>query len=283
MADGHNTMIAGILLAVVAVGIAGLYFTMSASPEATVIYTSYGGGAGGGAPSVSRPYSFTRPFTVLGRGLTGLSSMRSGTGVLNLTGSIDLRMPKNTIICTGQIFQDSTEAHLYTCGDANNTGGSIDCDALAPGGTGSSLSDPTNSTTCSSTQNNGAFLIQNHGVNATLLANLTNVTLSGIVNNNITFDNTLYNCVDKPGCAPNCNLCPAPNTTGCFKELPGGLTGAPQNITECRHFLSSTPCACECFSIHITQEEELHRLRAGDILEFVVKKTFITPAATLPC
>jgi len=269
MVDSHNTLVAGILLAVVAVGIAGLYFTMS-TPPGTVVVTQYAQSP----QSALRSFDFTKPFRIIGRGqVTGLESMQFGTATINTTPTFDLRMPKNTIVCDADLLQGEDELHLYTCGDKNSTGAVLTCDQ---GGI-------TNISTCSASQNDGAFLVSNNGQVGRLIATLTNVSIGGVQNQTqVLFDNIVYNCnsnnpITQNACnGTNCNNCPAPDTSGCFKALPGHPFGGSitQNVTECDRFDTSGGCICECFSIHITNATIVHDLKnIGGALEFVVKKT----------
>ncbi len=281
MADSHNTTIAGILLAVVVVGVAGLYFSINA-PTSTIIYTSSQGG-----PSQLSLADISQPFTIKGygqAGVTGLASMRSGTAQINLTSTLDLRMTKNAILCTAQIFQDNDTATLYTCGDRSNVNGTLICDDGGFGGTGNSISNPTTNVTCSTTQNNGAFVICNYGANATLTATVTNITIGGgNSTTGIHLDNIIYNASDTGvACNGLCNNCPFPDTTNCNKDTDPATGSIPQQITECEHFRTSGVCLCECFSIHITDPDTAHLLKNGDTLEFQIKKTVSQPATSEP-
>ena len=122
-----------------------------------------------------------------------------------------------------------------------------------------------------------AFLVCNHGSNGALNAQVMNITIGGINSSNITLDNIIYNSSDNDagkGCTSNCSNCPAPDTVGCFKDPKGILY--PTNVTECDFFDTSGQCLCECFSIHITDPDDVHQLKSGKSLEFVVKKTILT-------
>ena len=284
MVDSHHVMITAILLAVTVVGITGLYFTLTSSSGPNVVYLGGGPSYSGGSQALplSRSFAVPRPFSVYARGLTGLSTMQQGTATINTSQIFDLRMPKNLILCSAEIFQDFDMAWLYTCGDANNTGGTIDCDPGPFGGVNGSLITPTTNLTCNATLTNittanGAFVVCNAGSVGALDAKVINITIGGINASNITLDNIIYNSTSNDpgkGCVGLCNMCPFPDTDGCFKDPKGILF--PTNVTECKFFDTSGQCLCECFSIHITDPDDVHKLKSGETLEFVVKKTIVT-------
>ena len=196
---------------------------------------------------------------------------------LQTSHTIQLLMTKSTIDCTVSIFQDADNVTLYTCGDVSSVGGAISCDANA---SGSSSSTPTTNLTCSASHAFGAFYLKNNGTNATLNATLLNLTMSGKPNFNLSLDNYIIDDVGTPGCAgASCNNCPAADTLGCFKDTdPGSAT--PSSVLECDNFVSGG-AVCQCFSIHATGDA-IHRMRAGENLQFVVLKSLITPASS-PC
>lgn len=293
MADSHHIMITAILAAVVVVGISGLYFSMNSNEGPSIVYLSSGPtSSGSGSNSFYRPISqsFAKavPFAIKAHGITGLSSQQFGTATVNLTAQPDLRMPKNTILCTAQLFQDNDTAVLYTCGDVTSVGGSISCDpggnATTLGGPGSSSSAATNATTCDGTndlsaiQANGAFLVCNHGATGELNAMVLNISIGNNSNTTIYLDNYIFNATDNDpglGCVDDCNDCPAADISTCLKDT-NPLSVIPTNVTECEFFDTSGQCVCECFSIHIEDEDDVHLLKNGDTLEFVIKKTIIS-------
>ncbi len=285
--DSHTAGIYGVLLAVVAVGVVGLYFTTMMAGEPSVIYV----GGANTPPTVTAympPFyakiaEISKPFTVKGQGITGLSPYRTGTASINTSQTLDLRMPKYTILCNATLDQDNDTAELYTCGDNVSIGGRIDCDY---DGNGDSGTNPTNSTTCAGSPTTvsgpgtyGAFIVCNHGSTGQLNATLLNLTLGNVTNYNIYLDNILYNSIANDptpggyykGCNGTCNKCGAPNTPTCFKDM--NTSGTYSNsVLECDFFDTSGQCICECFSIHITNEDDIHQLKNGESLEFVIMK-----------
>jgi hypothetical protein len=290
MVESHHVMVTAILMAVVVVGISGLYFTMGTGEGPSIVYLSsgptYSGASQGLYKPLSQSFAQPRAFSVLGQGLTGLSVQRFGTASINTTAQPDLRMPKNSILCTAEIFQDNDTATFYTCGDQNASGGSIECDVGAFGGPGSSVTNQTNATNCVGTNAdptgasilaNGAFVVCNHGATGALNALAINISIAGANSSNITLDNYIFNATDNDankGCVGACNNCPAADTTGCFKDPKGVLYS--NNITECDFFDTSGQCLCECTSIHVTDDDDVHLLKNGDTLEFIVKKTIVS-------
>lgn len=290
--DSHTVGIYGVLLAVVMVGVVGLYFTSMASNETSVVYV----GGGYEAPSVtawtppfySKLASITKPFMVKGKGVTGLSQYRTGTAQINGTNVFDLRMPKYTIYCNATIWQDNDTATLYTCGDATSIGGGITCD-------GFSDTTPTTSATCNATPTYtsgagtyGSFVVCNHGSVGSLNATLLNITLANVTNYNLYLDDVIYNSINNDvyngsqnkGCGGACNVCPNGSVTNCWKSL--NATLGNQTVQECKYFETSGQCLCECFSIHIDDEDDVHQLKNGAALEFVIKKEILTTGLTSP-
>ena len=288
MADSHHVMVTTILMAVVVVGVAGLYFTLGSSSGPNVLYASGPTISGPGVyQPLSQSFAAVKPFRISAKGLTGLSSQRFGTASINLSATPDLRMPKNVIYCEAELLQDEDIATLYTCGDTADVGGSIVCDVGdVLGGPGDSQSDPTDAASCDGTntpgiQANGAFVVCNHGAAGELNALVINATIGGVNSSNITFDNYLFNAIDNDansGCISDCNECPNADTPGCFKDPLSVLY--PNNVTECLYFDTSGQCVCECFSIHVTDEDDIHQLKNGETLEFIVKKTIVSTAFT---
>ncbi len=273
--DSHTAGIYGVLLAVVAVGVVGLYFTTMMAGEPSVIYV----GGANTPPTVTAympPFyakiaEISKPFTVRGYGITGMDTMKQGTGTINGSYMPDLRMPKNWIHCSAEILQGNDSATFYTCNDNASVGGTITCDN---GGT-------TNYTTCSSTQTDGAFLVCNHGQAMSLNATLTNLTLGNVTNYNIWLDDILYNAIDNDvvngnitGCIDACNLCnkTSADAGNCDKSMNSTL-GSNETIGECKFFDTSGQCVCECFSIHIDNEDDVHQLKNGAQLVFEIRKS----------
>lgn len=265
--DSHTAGIYGVLLAVVAVGVVGLYFTTMMAGEPSVIYVG-----GGNTPQQVTAYmppfyakiaEIAKPFTVKGHGITGMDTMKQGTGTVNGSFQPDLRMPKNWIYCTAGIYQGNDTAVLYTCKDNASIGGYINCDNQQV----------TNSTTCNGTNNqqaDGAFIVCNHGQGMSLNATLTNLTLGNVTNSNVYLDDILYNSIDNDpgkGCIDKCNLCnkTSADAGNCDKSV--GTT-----IGECKFFDTSGQCLCECFSIHVETLDEIHMLKNGEQLVFEIRK-----------
>jgi len=288
MADSHHIMITAILAAVVVVGISGLYFSMNSSEGPSIVYLSSGPTYSGASPGLYKPISqsFAKavPFKIRGQGITGLEVEQFGTAVITSNLTPDLRMPKNMILCEATLEQGEDMAWLYTCGDVNSTGGTLICDTGAPGGTGSSVDFPTNASTCNATitspdlGSNGAFVVCNAGYGGSLTAYMAGVQINDINNTNVSIDHYIFNSLQNDpgaGCIGSCNNCPAADT------LPLCGTTLGQNVTECDYFNTSGQCLCECFSIHIEDEDDVHLLKSGGTLEFLVKKV-IEPASP-PC
>ncbi|MBW2969820.1 hypothetical protein KY319_01725 [Candidatus Woesearchaeota archaeon] len=286
--DSHTAGIYGVLIAVVVVGVVGLYFTTMMANETEVVYVGAGYApqqiTAWTPPFYSKIASISKPFIVKGRGVTGLSAFRQGTASINTSKIFDLRMPKNIILCNATLFQDNDSAILYTCGDNVSFGGAIQCDDGSLGGTGNSITNPTTNNTCNSTQNNGAFLVCNHGSVGQLNATVLNITVANVTNYNIWLDNILYNGLDNDpssggylkGCNGTCNNCnkTQADAGACDKSLNASV--APASVLECDFFDTSGQCVCECFSIHIDNLDDVHLLKSGETLEFVVKKTIET-------
>ena len=288
MADSHDVGVYGVLLAVIVVGAAGLYFTVSDSGQ-SIIYVG-----AGNAPQITAftpPYyndlqDVAKPFAIVGKGVTGLSTYYEGTATISLAQTFDLRMPKNTITCEADLFQDEDAAELYTCGDDVSVGGAIICDDGGAGGTGDSITNPTNGTTCSSSQNNGAFVVANHGSVGQLTAELLNITVDGVTAEDIVLGNTLYNCSDNDadtGCVGLCNNCNLVDAQAGDCDLDLNESTATSNVTtECQFLTTSGNCVCECFIINIDNVDTIHSLKSGNELEFIVKKTIETTTITDP-
>jgi len=202
-------------------------------------------------------------------------------GDVGPSSTVDLLMPKNTINCEAEIYQDFDDVTFYTCGDTPSINGNIVCDAGAPGGNGSSSTNPTNASTCDLNQSNGAFYLINNGTNATLNAMVLNFTIGDMDFSNISLDNYIFDSITSPGCnGTSCNNCPGPDTMGCFKDIDNS-TATPNNVTECDNFVTDGEL-CECFSIHIDNEDAVHKLKNAANISFVIKKTLETPASD-PC
>jgi hypothetical protein len=281
--DSHTVGIYGVLLAVVLVGVVGLYFTSMASNDTSVVYV----GGGYQAPSVtawtppfySKLASITKPFMIKGRGITGLSQARQGTATISSGTTWDLRMPKNTIVCTAQLYQDNDTVALYTCGDNVSIGGSLVCD---DNGTASSNNTPTTAATCNGTAakagsanyNFGAFVVCNMGQEGALNATLLNLTVGNATSSDTYLDNILYNAVDNDankGCIGVCNNCNKTQADAGACDTYSGQGVLP----ECDYFDTSGQCLCECFSIH-PNEDDIHRLKNGSAMEFVMRKSMST-------
>jgi hypothetical protein len=221
----------------------------------------------------------------------GDSAITADTGVTTFEGysldfqeleapEFDLLMPKNKVNCEATVFQDNDSVVFYTCGDVASSGGMIECDV---NGTNSSITYPTNATTCDiGAPNNGAFLLINNGTsNASLYATVINITIGNVTALNVTLDNYLFDAVSSPGCnGTSCNNCPAADTVGCFKDI-NNATSDPQTIQECDNFLSGG-AVCECFSIHIDDTDLIHEIKNGAPIEFSIKKTLDNNASD-PC
>ena len=290
--DSHTVGIYGVLLAVVLVGVVGLYFTSMAGNETSVVYV----GGGYQAPQVtawtppfySKLAEISKPFMIRAKGITGLEFYRQGTATITCSNQSDLRMPKRLIVCNASLAQEWNSTILYTCGDNVSMGGLITCDINGSGA--NSQSYPTTASTCNATAaalnlqgGFGAFVVCNHGKVGQLNATLVNLTVGNITNyDDIHLDNILYNAVDNDpgkGCVGLCNNCnkTEADAGNCDKYLNTSLGN--QSKLECDYFDTSGQCVCECFSIHIDDEDDLHALRNGETLEFVVEKRILDPPA----
>jgi len=270
--DSHTVGIYGVLLAVVLVGVVGLYFTSMASNETTsVVYV----GGGYQAPQITAwtpPFftklaEVTKPFKIFGRGVTGLDFQQTGTGTIGSNRVFDLRMVKNSIACEATLLQNVSTITLYTCNNYASIGGNITCD-------GGNLEDVTNETTCDEEYAPGAFYICNMGAEGALNATLNSIQLDGVDTGNFTLYDYLYNSIANDagkGCFDNgtydCNRCNA-DEADCEKTDP---VGTP--IRECEFFDTSGQCLCECFGIFTDDEDTLHLLRNGSTLTFEITKT----------
>ena len=262
--DSHTVGIYGVLLAVVLVGVVGLYFTSMTSNETTsVVYV----GGGYNAPQITAwtpPFftklaEVTKTFKVFGKGITGMDATQTGTGTIINQRVFDLRMEKSTILCEAILDQNVSEITLYTC-NQSGIGADIDCDEGSV----------TNSTTCNGTlgnDNDGAFVIYNYGAEGAMNATLNNVTVDGVQNDSFVIYDQLFNCTDNDagkGCNPVCNLCSDNND--CAKTI-------GDTITECQWFDTSGQCLCECFALYTADEDLLHQLRNGSTVAFELTKT----------
>ncbi|MCX6708029.1 MAG: hypothetical protein NTW67_00050 [Candidatus Woesearchaeota archaeon] len=268
--DSHTVGIYGVLLAVVLVGVVGLYFTSMASNETTsVVYV----GGGYNAPQITAwtpPFftklaEITKPFKVFGKGITGLDFQQTGTGTITNQRVFDLRMYKNSIACEAVLLQNVSDITLYTCNNYPSIGGNITCD-------GGDLNNVTNASTCSDEMNKGAFGICNMGAEGALNATLNSIQLDGVDTGNFTLYDYLYNDLDNDagkGCFSNasreCNEC-----NDGYEDCPKTV-GTP--IEECDFFDTSGQCLCECFGIHTDDDDTLHLLRNGSTLTFEITKT----------
>ncbi|VVB81788.1 Uncharacterised protein [uncultured archaeon] len=260
--DSHTVGIYGVLLAVVLVGVVGLYFTSMAGNETSVVYV----GGGYSAPQItawtppffSKLAEVTKPFRIIGRGITGMDTSQTGTGTITNQRVFDLRMMKSTIVCNATLEQNVSDIVLFTCNQTGE-GAGITCDEGAV----------TDAASCASTgANDGAFVIYNYGAEGALNATLNNMTLDGVTNTSIRIFDQLFNCTDNDagkGCQPDCNNCK--NTDECEKTIAGGP------ITECKWFDTSGQCLCECFEILVNNEDVLHQLRNGSTIAFEITKT----------
>jgi hypothetical protein len=186
-----------------------------------------------------------------------------------------IEMPKSTMTCAVTLYPNYDSAVLYTCGDVPSEGGTIACDTNSSGN--SSASDPTNASTCDiNAANFGAFLLTNNGTDALLNATVLNITVNNITNYELVLDNYIFDAVSAPGCNGTlCNNCPAANTTGCYKDI-NATSSDPDSVIECDRF-NSGGGLCECFSIHIDDDDIMHQLRNAGYIEFVISKAVAEP------
>ena len=281
MVESHHMMVTTILLAVVIVGVTGLYFTMS-QPDDNVSVVYVGNMPTVSSPGIYRPVSqsFAVPESFRIRA-TGWHSTLNGTALINTTGNItfDIRMPKNSISCEAAIYQGNDSAVLPTCGDYDYAGdctggeiycgGWITCDDNADGG---SESLPTNASNCADDNNKGSFYVCNHGAWASLGKNISTVLIGGVEANGWSDGSTailtsLYESVNNsvPALNGTCNRCVPEYWQDCTF-----YSGSEQG-TVGQYFATSGQCVCQCFYITLDNVDDIHLLKSGDALTFAVQ------------
>ncbi|VVB80857.1 Periplasmic copper-binding protein (NosD) [uncultured archaeon] len=235
-------------------------------------------------------FNDTLNFTFCNASICTEQSYSFGTFIYNVTHftqysseesvGLNINMPKNTVNCTVTLDQNVSSVTLYTCGDVASIGGTIVCDTNSSGN--SSATNPTNASSCDiSTPDFGSFLVTNNGTDAMLNATVVNLTIDNVNTSLVYLDNYIFDAVSAPGCNnTNCNNCPAADTAGCYKDI-NSSSPYPDNVLECDRFTGGGGL-CECFSIHIDDEDTLHLLRNGSSLSFSLTKSVVSPAQN-PC
>jgi hypothetical protein len=305
MTQNENTILYGVLASVVLVGIVGLYVaSITPSPIyiqniKTINPTTY-------QTTNTQPQSLLskiNPFRVFGQGLLGMSSTRNGSAEINLSTTLDVRMPKSTISCTASINQDSDGVDLYTCADQPTINGSITCE----GGNKTTFTEGDCINSSTGYTLNGSFMVENHGSYGQLNVTLLNITIGSLTRTSIFLNVTLYNYTGnvsglnhteskQHGCrggnwsaegqkafnnslGNSCNRCyikgqssPAECTIG----LSGNSASANATTTVCRNFSTSGVGVCQCYGIHVTNASDVHLLKSGQQLAFTVRSTVDT-------
>ena len=250
----EQTGVYGIVGLIAVFAAAGVFLTLNA-PDSQVVVLEGARFIPSVSPQIPSSMAF-RPFSVVGKSITGAATFYEGNATVNLNTTIDLFMNKSTITCSAELTTDASSAVLNTCNDnggggSATSGGAIYCDS------GTSKLTLTNISAC-----DGGFLVTNEGVGgqlrATLLANS-----SGPFNTISTYMYTNFT----PSCSSSCNNATAasPNT---LSSTAGVLCG---NFT-------STSAVCQCLKISITSFANIASAKSGTPILFTKNDTIVTPA-----
>jgi len=233
---------------------AGVFLTLNA-PDSNVVVVENTRLIPSVSPSLSSPGLLSRPFIIVGRGITGAAVANNsdvGTGNVTFNATTDLNMNKSTITCIAELDVGATSAVLNTCNDNGGggtatSGGAIACD----GNTSKSVL--ANISTC-----DGGFYLANEGRHATLKATVSG---SGPYDAIKTY---LYNTSTSCNATTSCATAAAPVT----------LTGAQAVL--CKN-LTSSSTACQCMKIEITAYSNVVSAKAGTPISFQKNDTLVTP------
>lgn len=276
MTEGSNAAVYGILLAVVMVGVAGLYFTMSASSQPNVVYVS----GGGGSPSLQEA---SRPFSIIAKGITsskvtGLDFQQFGKVEVDFEELIDFR-GGGTVVCTAQFVQGANPPlKCNTC----NVGGDIGCTIVCGDGTSVAALKLAGTLSAANCLTSGGIPFYNAGVPCKVTKELLpgSVLLNAVpITTGYYFDDFAYNFdIPAEGCPGDCLECQTLQDPDCLEDLDPATLAIPTGVTMCQTMSTSTAGICECESIDIIDPDLQHELNAGGIFEFTKKATCSTPA-----
>lgn len=240
MSEGSNFGVYAILAAVVVVGAAGLYFTMTESNGPTAYYN------GIGQPSVSSPLS--RPFSVIAKAkITGAIQAVGIKGITESTQTWAISCDPCTVVGTASILQscldtDTASIEWYTCGKPGNC-------VVAQFGDGTNIEDLTTIGTGTAAAVGGIGL-QIHGGTCGLHAITTSILVNGqpapIIVDYALFPWNDVNTI--PICTPLCENCNLFDTCNTDLEV-GGFAPDVMLCDETQQSMNTGGALCHSFKV----------------------------------